>query len=226
MLQLDKTKLACCSSKSVLIKIVNRVFYPALFLLVLVVLQDNMALFVFDRAAVGQGEWWRLLSAHFTHSSASHALWDVLAFTGVTVCLSQYGVKQMVVSVVVGIAAVDGLLLSDLSSLDYYCGLSGIIFSPLFLLCYHFLQANRGIVGFLPMAIIFTKLIWEIHVQNTLLVDTPWPAYPEAHLAGLMGGLLCMAYIYLLRPTKTCHSAKVGMHGCHGPTIEHKPVGL
>jgi len=153
-----------------------------------------MAVFIFDREAVAQGEWWRLLTAHFTHSSVSHALWDVLAFMAVTLWLSQYSVKQMIASVLLGVVAVDALLLSAYSSLDFYCGLSGILFSPLLLVCYHYRQANRGLVGFLPIVIVCTKLIWEVVVQSTWLVDTVWQAYPEAHLAGLMGGLVCLAW--------------------------------
>jgi rhomboid family GlyGly-CTERM serine protease len=194
MLRRCKTKLACCVSKSVLTKIVNVIFYPALFLLALVLLQNNMPFFIFDREAISQGEWWRLLSAHFTHSSTSHAFWDVLAFTGVTFWLSQYSIKQMIVSVFMGIAAVDILLLSAFSSLDYYCGLSGILFSPLLLICYHFLKTNSGVVGVLPLLVVCTKILWEVYFQNTLFVDTGWPAYPEAHLAGLVGGLFCMAF--------------------------------
>ncbi len=198
MLQNRSTKLACCFSKSVFVKIgmqtIKVFFYPLLFLIALVLLQSNMTLFIFDRGAVAQGEWWRLLTAHFTHSSASHALWDVLAFSAVTLWLSQYSVKQMIASVALGVVAVDILLLSAFSSLDYYCGLSGILFSPLLLVCYHYRQANRGFLGFLPIVIVCTKLVWEVLVQTTWLVDTVWQAYPEAHLAGLMGGLVCLVW--------------------------------
>ena len=194
MFQGYKAKLACCTSKPVLIKTFNALIYPAVFFLVLVVLQNNMALFVFDRTAVIEGEWWRLLTAHFTHSSASHALWDVLAFTGVTLWLSQHSIKHMLASVFVGIVVVDILLFSPYASIDYYCGLSGILFCPLLLVCYHFLQVNRAVVGALPLLVVCIKVIWEVYFQNTLFVDTAWPAYPEAHLAGLVAGLLCIGF--------------------------------
>lgn len=198
MLQRRSTTLACRPGKSAFVKtsmqIIKGFFYPLLFLIALVLLQSNMALFIFDREAVAQGEWWRLLTAHFTHSSASHALWDVLAFAAVTLWLSQYSVKQMIAAVLLGIAAVDVLLLSAFSPLDYYCGLSGILFSPLLLVCYHYRQANRGLLGFLPFVIVCAKLVWEVLVQTTLLVDTLWQAYPEAHLAGFMGGLACLVW--------------------------------
>ena len=198
MLQGCQIKLTCYSSKSVFVKIgmqiIKGFFYPLLFLIALVLIQSNATLFIFDREAVAQGEWWRLLTAHFTHSSASHALWDVLAFSAVTFWLSQYSVKQMIAAVSLGVVAVDILLLSAFSSLDYYCGLSGILFSPLLLVCYHYREANRGLVGFLPIVIVCTKLVWEVVVQTTWLVDTVWQAYPEAHLAGLMGGLSCLAW--------------------------------
>ncbi|MEZ0123725.1 MAG: rhombosortase [Candidatus Reddybacter sp.] len=153
-----------------------------------------MALFVFDRTAVSDGEWWRLLTAHFTHSSTSHALWDVLAFTGVTLWLSQYSIKQMMISVVLGIVAVDILLLSSLSTLDYYCGLSGILFSTLVLACYRFRQVNRGVIGLLPMFVVSTKVLWELSFQSIIFVDTAWQAYPDAHLAGLTAGLVGIGF--------------------------------
>lgn len=197
MFQDCKAKLACCTRKSVLIKRVNVLVYPAVFFLVLGVLQNNMTLFIFDRTAVGEGEWWRLLTAHFTHSSFSHALWDVLAFTGVTFWLSQYSTKQMLMSVSLGIVVVDMLLLSPFADIDYYCGLSGILFCPLLLVCYYFLQANRAAVGVLPLLVVCIKVMSEVYYQNTLLVNTTWPAYPEAHLSGLIAGLLCIGFTRL-----------------------------
>jgi len=34
---------------------------------------------VFDRVAIAQGEWWRLVTAHWVHSDPAHAGWDVAA---------------------------------------------------------------------------------------------------------------------------------------------------
>ena len=34
----------------------------------------------YDRAAIAAGELWRILSGHWTHVSADHLFWNVLAF--------------------------------------------------------------------------------------------------------------------------------------------------
>ena len=34
---------------------------------------------VFERTAIADGEWWRLISGHLVHSDGQHLLWDVLA---------------------------------------------------------------------------------------------------------------------------------------------------
>jgi rhomboid family GlyGly-CTERM serine protease len=158
--------------------------------------QANMSLFIFDREAVNQGEFWRLLTSHFTHSSGSHALWDILAFSAVVYWLGRVSVKQVIVAVFVGIAAVDFLLLSAYSSLEYYCGLSGILFSPLMFACYHFWQSNKGVIGVLPFVICIAKVIWEASAKSMLFVDTGWYAYPEAHQAGVLAGLICCTVLH------------------------------
>jgi len=34
---------------------------------------------VFDRVAIAQGEWWRLITGHWVHSDLAHAAWDIAA---------------------------------------------------------------------------------------------------------------------------------------------------
>ncbi|MCU7812765.1 MAG: hypothetical protein KZQ77_16290, partial [Candidatus Thiodiazotropha sp. (ex Notomyrtea botanica)] len=36
-------------------------------------------IWVFDRAAIGKGEVWRLVTGHWVHSDFEHALWDISA---------------------------------------------------------------------------------------------------------------------------------------------------
>ena len=34
----------------------------------------------FDRIAISQGEWWRVLSGHLTHWNTDHLFWDAIMF--------------------------------------------------------------------------------------------------------------------------------------------------
>lgn len=153
--------------------------------------------FYFDKAAVEQGEWWRLLSAHFVHSSFSHALWDVMAFGLSIVWLRCYSTRAVLLSIVSGMLVVDGLLISTWSELDRYCGLSGLLFSPLVVAAGLHWKASRGLIGWLPAVIIAAKLLADVMSERTLMVDTQWQAYPLAHVAGASSGLivlvLCLA---------------------------------
>ena len=144
---------------------------------------------VFDKVAIENGEYWRLLTCHFIHSSFSHGFWDVLAFSGSLVWLARYSAKTLVPAVLAGITTVSMLLLSDFSPFQYYCGLSGILFSPLVVAAYHHANHHKNIVGFAPILVISAKLVIDFVSDSTVFVNTNWYAYPESHLAGATAGL-------------------------------------
>lgn len=152
--------------------------------------QQYFELLVFDKTAVAQGEYWRLLSGHFTHSSFSHGLWDVIAFSVSLMWLAYYSHKALIASLAVGVLMVDILLLSNASPLSYYCGLSGLLFSPLIAAAYLHAKHHKNIMGAMPILLIVAKLIADLTTQQTLLVNTHWHTYPESHLAGATAGLL------------------------------------
>ncbi|WNO08897.1 rhombosortase [Teredinibacter sp. KSP-S5-2] len=152
--------------------------------------QLNFEGFVFDRTAITDGEYWRLVTCHFTHSSFSHGFWDVLALAGSIVWLARYSPRMIIPAVVSGIVAVSFLLLSKVSPLEYYCGLSGILFSPLIVAAYIHLKHHKGFTGIAPFIVISTKLMVDLISQNTMFVHSDWYAYPESHLAGAMAGAI------------------------------------
>jgi rhomboid family GlyGly-CTERM serine protease len=149
--------------------------------------QPYFELLVFDKAAITQGEYWRLLSGHFTHSSFSHAFWDVIAFSASLVWLATYSTKALIPSVVAGVLLVNILLLSNWSPINYYCGLSGILFSPLIAAAYLHAKHHKNIIGVMPLLLIVIKLIADLITQETVFVNTQWQAYPESHLVGCCG---------------------------------------
>lgn len=146
--------------------------------------------FCFDALAIEQGEWWRLITGHLVHSSPDHLLWDALAFFCVATYVEAKSPKLLLISLLAGFVAVNVLLLSPWSSLLYYCGLSGVLFAPLTLALWLHWQRSTGFLAAAPIIICTGKVIWELSQQATLLVASSWPAYPEAHLAGIVGGLL------------------------------------
>ncbi|MEH6579280.1 MAG: rhombosortase [Amphritea sp.] len=154
---------------------------------------------LFDHSAIRQGEWWRLVTGHFTHTGSSHLMWDLLAAALATGYLEIHSRRLAIAAVVCGIFAVDILLLSSLSSLKFYCGLSGLLFAPLTLTVIIFGLKNGGLSGWLPALICAGKALWELIGSDSFLVNSGWPAYPMAHLAGICGGLFVLLTTILYR---------------------------
>lgn len=152
----------------------------------------------FDRAGITNGELWRLFTCHFTHSSGSHAFWDVLALSGSITWLGIYSARAILPAAIMGIVFVDILLLSGYASVPYYCGLSGMLFSPLLVAAYLHARFHRNFPGYVPLAVIVLKLLVDLLSRQTLIVDTAWSAYPESHLAGLLAGCVVVLLIRTL----------------------------
>jgi rhomboid family GlyGly-CTERM serine protease len=171
--------------------------------------QQYFDLLVFDKTAVTQGEYWRLLSGHFTHSSFSHAVWDIIAFSASLVWLATYSTRALIPSVVAGVLLVNILLLSNGSPINYYCGLSGILFSPLIAAAYLHAKHHKNVMGVMPLLLIVIKLIADLITQETVFVNTQWQAYPESHLMGAVAGLFVVGVIERLNTLTARITGKV-----------------
>lgn len=151
---------------------------------------ENIELLAFDRAAVLEGQGWRLITAHWVHSSISHGVWDIAVFFIVGTWLEKNSRIELFTTLLVGIGCVDLLLLWPDCPLANYCGLSGILFAPLTLLVLRHWSNHCNWINTIPMIFMVLKLIWETLSQSTFVVETAWQAYPAAHWAGVLAGVL------------------------------------
>lgn len=166
---------------------------------ILLLMEGDLLALCFDLHAIKhQGEWWRLITGHLVHSNSSHLFWDLCAFAGVSWYLERHTPALLLPSWLAGLITVNLLLISPLSELSYYCGLSGLLFAPLIIALFQFQKQIGGLTGYLPLLAAGAKLGWELFSSMHLLVQSDWAPYPEAHLAGLMGGLLLMVGIKIL----------------------------
>lgn len=153
---------------------------------------DLFQLGYFDQILIGEGQLWRLISGHLSHTSTSHMGWDILAFALAAGYLERHSKRVLLLSLLGGLITVNGLLLSPWSGVGSYAGLSGLLFAPLFISLLIFALKQPSVNGWLPMLICMGKVIWEQFSGQALLSQSPWPPYPAAHLAGVIGGLLCL----------------------------------
>ncbi len=157
--------------------------------LLMAVRPEVLNLLCFDQGAIRAGEWWRLLTGHFVHSSFSHAGWDLLVFGAVAIMLEKHSRPLLVWATMTGLGFLNLWLLSPWSGLEYYCGLSGLLFAPLMLLCLQILVRHKSIHGALPLLVCVGKLCCESLVQSPLMVDTQWQVYTPAHVVGAIAGI-------------------------------------
>lgn len=145
---------------------------------------------VYDRVAIAGGEWWRLLTAHWLHSDASHAGWNIGALLLLGLLFEPVLRWKLAFSLLVGTAAVDAWLWWGEPALARYCGLSGLLncllvtgLVQLWYRTHHPLVWLTGIVA-------AAKIGLEILAGHSLVTNTYWPSIPSAHAAGFLAGIV------------------------------------
>ena len=142
---------------------------------------------VLDRA---DAKPWAWLTAHLLHTDASHVGWNVFALVCLGTLAEPIDRTRFVVSIVVGIAAVDVWFVAFDPSLRFYCGLSGALNTVLLATLY----ALRGTIATPWLigvaAIAAAKVGWEWHSGVAFLTHTRWPSAVGAHVAGFAAGIV------------------------------------
>jgi|SRR5579862_1769397 len=152
----------------------------------------------YDRAALHEGEWWRLLSAHWVHLSARH-LW--LDSAGLALLWALYARELRPwhwLAVLVGATAmIDAGLWWAVPQVQWYVGLSGLLHGAW--------AAGAAAValrqprwGWLMLAVLAIKLLLEQRSGASLLVSE-FPVVIAAHSFGALGGLGAFAALALAR---------------------------
>jgi rhomboid family GlyGly-CTERM serine protease len=159
---------------------------------------------VFDRVAIAQGEWWRLITAHWVHSDLTHAGWDIAALLLLGALFEARLQWRLPVALLVATVGVDVWLWWGEPALRYYCGLSGILNCLLILglLCL-WRDLRHPLILFIAVGAAL-KIIVEIVAGQALLTQTAWPSVPAVHAAGLVCGLL-MAWGSRQLEKNRCH---------------------
>ena len=80
----------------------------------------------YDRAAILDGEWWRLVTGHLVHRSLEHLGWDVLAFALLGGLCAQRRWRDTWLALGVAAVAIPLVLLVFVPALATYRGLSGL----------------------------------------------------------------------------------------------------
>ncbi len=154
-----------------------------------------------ERARVLDGEWWRLLSGHFTHLAPQHLALNA-AGLGLVALLAGRAMtaSQWLLAFLMSLVAVNtGLLVFD-PQLNWYVGLSGVLHGLLVAGLVAALESRRT-ESIVLLAVIAAKLAWEQFVGP--IPGTSGAAggavIVNAHLYGAIGGAVIGAVLISAR---------------------------
>ena len=155
----------------------------------------------FDRTAIYQGQWWRILTGHFMHTNSWHLAMNVggllliLLLHGMYYRPLQFWFHLLFGSLLIGLA-----LLFWSPQISLYVGLSGWLHA--LLVCGSCIDIQRHwSSGWLILAAVFGKVIWEqwqgASQDIVTLIDAE--VATDAHLYGAVVGLFLYSISLLSR---------------------------
>jgi rhomboid family GlyGly-CTERM serine protease len=168
---------------------------------------------VFNKEAVIQGEYWRLLTAHLVHSDWEHLLWNLSALLIVSTLIEQYQRGSLIIALLGGIIVTDVYLWHNTLGVVNYAGLSAVLNTVLVVALYQLWQHSKQLLQRVILVATFVgsllKIIWEMQTSSSLLTSIEWQSLPEAHLAGFIMGSLLVLIQYLLHQLHTKHNVRL-----------------
>lgn len=149
---------------------------------------------VWNRAAILDGEVWRLWTGHLVHADAAHLFWNVVGFASIAAHFETApfgGTRRLAWILLAAAAAVGGALLLWPGTPDLYRGLSGVAYAPMVALLIG-LGVHTGLRIFpVVTGLIAVKAVLEL-VFGVGLFDAFFgglPTAPEVHAVGFVVGL-------------------------------------
>lgn len=152
---------------------------------------------------------WQWVSAHFVHISFGHLTWNLTAFLILGSIIEQTSRKVLGLSLMVGMIGVNVYLLT-LFEMNAYAGLSGVLNSLLITALYFlYKQPDYRFASILTLIASVLKTAIEYRYNLTLFSELPWPAVPEAHIAGFVGGVILVLVLeFRLKKLMKCSLVK------------------
>ncbi|MEH6556707.1 MAG: rhombosortase [Oceanicoccus sp.] len=150
----------------------------------------------FEREAIIDGEWYRMLTGHFVHLNWVHALMNIAAAViGWFLFRNSFSNRQWLLSIV-GCGLVISLLLFSIPDLQWYVGFSGIVHG-LMLQGLIFEKRLRIVEKGLVISALLLKVAYELWQGSSSadldLIDGN--IVVQAHLFGLFGGLIVIVFM-------------------------------
>ena len=149
---------------------------------------------VFERAAIRQGEWWRLWTGNWVHFSSSHLLWNLVVLVPAGIWVERLAPARARFLLLLAPAVIGGAILVIEPALQRYGGLSGVAAGVLALLAIE--QLARGAADrwfwWAVLVLLAAKIVGEMVAGHALFAqfnDLVLRTVPLAHVAGVVSAL-------------------------------------
>ena len=162
--------------------------------------QGLQRLAIWHSSAILDGQWWRLITGHFTHSNAAHLLMNLVSLWLISLLFRPTAMLLIVLSLFASLLIGVGLLATDI---QHYVGLSGVLHALFAFFALGEWRENNAQGGWL-LALLVAKLWLEQRDGNPMEMNALIAASvaTQAHLLGaLVGGLIGLACLACRRLT-------------------------
>ena len=153
------------------------------------------ALLIYDRAAIDDGELWRLVTGNFVHHSASHFIQDVVALLIAGTLMEIQRLRYSAGLYLASAALIGGTLYLGKPEIIVFGGLSGMVTAAVTFLCLHGLD-ETGAWRWLCLAVLaclVAKIGAEMALGSSFLFTAEpqnFVPVPESHVVGAATALL------------------------------------
>jgi len=146
--------------------------------------------FVYDRAAIINGEFWRLFTGHLVHFNISHLLYDLSAFSLIGWIVESKGYRYFSFLITLMALAIGIFLIVLKTGMAYYGGISGLACGSLIYLALLGLGDEKPwhLLCCLILFIVPIKFFFEGYLGGSILPysnhSLPFVTIWEAHVVG------------------------------------------
>jgi rhomboid family GlyGly-CTERM serine protease len=167
----------------------------AVLVLVWVTGEAGRELLRYERTAVLQGEYWRLVTGHLVHGSGQHLLLNAVGL-GLIAALfpREYSLPGWLLVLGSSVVIIDlGFVFLE-PQLQWYVGLSGVLHGALAAGAIGWWRHESKPLALALTAVLIGKLAWE-QWHGALPLSGDMPVVVDAHLYGAIGGALAGAWL-------------------------------
>lgn len=151
----------------------------------------------YEREAVLQGEYWRLITAHLVHGNTRHLLLNAAAVALIAALFQQdYSWRGWLLIALLSALAIDVAFVFWEPQIAWYVGLSGVLHGALAAGAVSWWQYQPKRLALGLTAILIGKLSWE-YWQGALPMAGDLAVVVEAHRYGALGGALAGFILWL-----------------------------